>query len=677
MKYSQIDSFMRTTGLDKEPAFGILNIMTAPIPDKHVLGLYYPVGSLGDPDFGYLPPSTTIIPEDADYQTLLHELGHCYNWYYHNDLGEESAEAWRRDHAHLINQPVRAARRYDMVTATQQKKRSNVIIDGPNRVPMINMPHSNPLPPVRLNDRYHNVPLLPVRLNDRYHNAPIPPVRSTHYSSVTLASPTSAAPGDRVHVVASVGNAYTSAITFEVEFYVNSALVSRQYATINAGSSSTLVTDFTMPSANALVEVYIWYYGSDGIYYYDQSMSQTVYSGSSSGGLTGSIGNVYIKQGASYLSKVAPGGVFNLMVGFTVDSNVKSICATAVSDKDSNYAIVNSGSYITIENLIMSQVATQFIIQLWGSTKSLSTPPDSSYWTTQANQSDWVYLGRYTLNIGLDSFSIPSDYTNIINTVYTVTVSNKSAISTATMTAGNIGDAVSWFNKNILPQLFSQATNNSTQIGSIQVYTRPSTVYTGDTDFIIVTWMIPTVSVSRQAAAVINWLFIIITLVLIGVVVALGLYSYGYVIRQQVEKTQATTEELKTTVATTTTTTSPTTTTVPAGTSFTDQTGGTVIAGSANGGVITHANGTTTTVAANTAVTLAKGDTYTANSTTNATTPSTTTTTTQPTDATSALIAAQSQSSTDWTKVVKYAAIGIGVLGGALVVTSLVSAFKR
>lgn len=101
MDYQAIDSFMKRNGLDKDPAFENLHFLNEPIPatkQKTILGLYFPEGSELHHQYGELPPSTIILPEDADTSTLLHELGHRHGHYYHNDISEPYAEEYRKLH---------------------------------------------------------------------------------------------------------------------------------------------------------------------------------------------------------------------------------------------------------------------------------------------------------------------------------------------------------------------------------------------------------------------------------------------------------------------------------------------------------------------------------------------------------------------------------------------------
>lgn len=99
MLYKDIDRFMKETGLAKDPAFENLNFLTEPIPkiqNKTILGLYFPEGEQAGRQFGYLPPSTIILPPDADEETLKHELGHRHGHFYYNDIGEPYAENYRK-----------------------------------------------------------------------------------------------------------------------------------------------------------------------------------------------------------------------------------------------------------------------------------------------------------------------------------------------------------------------------------------------------------------------------------------------------------------------------------------------------------------------------------------------------------------------------------------------------
>lgn len=92
---------MRRTGLVNEPAFDSLHFLIEGIPpqkNQTILGLYFPEGEIAGLPFGYLPPSTIILPVDATEDTLLHELGHRYGDFYYNDLSEQFAENWHKSH---------------------------------------------------------------------------------------------------------------------------------------------------------------------------------------------------------------------------------------------------------------------------------------------------------------------------------------------------------------------------------------------------------------------------------------------------------------------------------------------------------------------------------------------------------------------------------------------------
>lgn len=104
MDYETIDRFMKETGLAEEPAFDDLNFLIEPINStmngRTILGLYYK-NSARD-NVGALPAHTIHLPEDSDYQTLIHELGHRHGDYYHQNLSEEYAERYRYDNQYLL-----------------------------------------------------------------------------------------------------------------------------------------------------------------------------------------------------------------------------------------------------------------------------------------------------------------------------------------------------------------------------------------------------------------------------------------------------------------------------------------------------------------------------------------------------------------------------------------------
>ncbi len=114
MEFTDIDRFMRENGLADEPAFDQLNFLTETIPPqgkKIILGLYFPEGERPHTPFGPLPPSTIILPPDANVDTLLHELGHRYGDYHYNDISEEFAENYRKHHSREVKSVARSITR--------------------------------------------------------------------------------------------------------------------------------------------------------------------------------------------------------------------------------------------------------------------------------------------------------------------------------------------------------------------------------------------------------------------------------------------------------------------------------------------------------------------------------------------------------------------------------------
>ena len=96
MNYEYFDEILRAHGIQDEPAFDKVLVEIAPLPAQYrdTLGLYYP-----DPDHAVqVEPGTIWIPPNADEETVLHELGHRRGHFYHNDLSEKTAEAYRLSH---------------------------------------------------------------------------------------------------------------------------------------------------------------------------------------------------------------------------------------------------------------------------------------------------------------------------------------------------------------------------------------------------------------------------------------------------------------------------------------------------------------------------------------------------------------------------------------------------
>lgn len=111
MRYEEIDRFMQETGLAEDPAFDDLNFLIEPINatlnGRTILGLYYKSHSIDH--LGAIPAHTIHLPENADYQTLLHELGHRHGDYYHQNLSEEYAEQYRMKNQYLLPVAMRVS----------------------------------------------------------------------------------------------------------------------------------------------------------------------------------------------------------------------------------------------------------------------------------------------------------------------------------------------------------------------------------------------------------------------------------------------------------------------------------------------------------------------------------------------------------------------------------------
>lgn len=84
MDYAEVDAVINRHGFAREPAFTDVIVSVHSIaPEMKAIGLYYP------------ETGTIVIPPDQPEAVLLHELGHRYGHYYHNDLSEPYAEAFR------------------------------------------------------------------------------------------------------------------------------------------------------------------------------------------------------------------------------------------------------------------------------------------------------------------------------------------------------------------------------------------------------------------------------------------------------------------------------------------------------------------------------------------------------------------------------------------------------
>lgn len=98
MDYSDIDRIITSHGLASEPAFQDVNITIQPIPNLNgcPLGLYFPSREYLHQFGRTIPEGTIIIPPDSYDSVLLHELGHRYGHYHHNNLSEQFAETYRK-----------------------------------------------------------------------------------------------------------------------------------------------------------------------------------------------------------------------------------------------------------------------------------------------------------------------------------------------------------------------------------------------------------------------------------------------------------------------------------------------------------------------------------------------------------------------------------------------------
>ncbi|GAI91891.1 unnamed protein product, partial [marine sediment metagenome] len=98
LNYSDIQEILSSKRLAGDPALHALNFQIEPIPSLNgcPLGLYFPRDEYLRQFGKVISGGTIILPPDAQEFTLLHEIGHRYGHYYHNDLSEGFANDFAR-----------------------------------------------------------------------------------------------------------------------------------------------------------------------------------------------------------------------------------------------------------------------------------------------------------------------------------------------------------------------------------------------------------------------------------------------------------------------------------------------------------------------------------------------------------------------------------------------------
>jgi hypothetical protein len=101
---------------------------------------------------------------------------------------------------------------------------------------------------------------------------------------VSIVAPSEAYSGSRVDITVKIKNLYTSTIGIMVggaleygvtpwpgiEFPTN-------WANVAAGATQSFDGYFTMPNKDVKIHAYSYYYGSDGLWHFDDEMTKTVY----------------------------------------------------------------------------------------------------------------------------------------------------------------------------------------------------------------------------------------------------------------------------------------------------------------------------------------------------------------------------------------------------------------
>lgn len=632
-KYQEIDRFMRQSGFETEPAFERLNILNTPIPDKKILGLYYPSGDVNDPDFGYLPPSTSVLPEDSDFQTVLHELGHCYNWHYNQNLSEESAERWRLSHQYLLN-GFATRKAIGMVARTKEEficQECNSGIDYDPSESMINCQQCGA-------KYYRDV------------------IRAAAGMSI-IVSPNTIEQGGKVNINISGYAAGTPLII---------GVVGGGYITATTNSSGSVTTSFTDNDPPGTYTLYA-YDSRTGYGYITTEFNIT--SGQVSS-VIASISDIRIKYNGNYVSAVPPGGMFDLE--FAVKTSISyamnhSVGVTMLDFSKGTLTQYDSGAQQenkkyagtevwSFKNLIMPQNTTTIILSLWvsaqggqfaSSTLTSLGPPTGA--------TDWLPITSYEVNIALGRYIIPSDYTPNLQTFVDLSYSG-TVNYTVLQTSIPLGSTpvADWITGGDLPlsltnKVIADIGNKGGQVISVNIYSRKSGFVGMDKDYLIEIWT-ASISGTTLRAALGPLAFIAIVIICATIITALALVL-------------ANAKQL----ISTTTTVQPHESGVDPGKQETVGSGNSGVAEDNGGGgtTIRHPDGTTVTLGSGDSATVQPGDVVTGGSTGATIHYAGTTTTTN------------KQTGTDWVQIAKYTAIALSILGGTLVISNVISAFKK
>lgn len=223
MDYNSLDSIMRKAGIADDPAFKDLNVTIAPLPDEYnsgnILGLYYPdrMPATIKGQKTIIAARTAIIPPEAEPDTAFHELGHAFNDYYRRDISECPANNYMAKCMKKLAPAMRGPAAYSPIGSYTQ--------------------------------------------------------------IVNVGAPAIVNPGDTVTVSVTVKNLYYLPMTIEVVgTYDTNRFINWLPLTLDSGQQGTVTGQFIMPANSTIIDIMVYYYGSDGYEYQDSEQLVTVNS---------------------------------------------------------------------------------------------------------------------------------------------------------------------------------------------------------------------------------------------------------------------------------------------------------------------------------------------------------------------------------------------------------------
>ena len=587
MDYNRFQRILDAKGLSNDPAIKDPNFMVR----IDELPIEYRDKALGlyYPDCPDNPSLSRLwVPPDADDETVKHEIGHRIGHYYYNNVSEPFAESYRKSR---------------MSGAVMLSK------------------------PVMNAGSYINI------------------------ASVT--APSSANPGETVNVSVVVKNTYSSSITIAIVGVIGDTdrFIDWIYLTLQSGKSSTVSGSFVMPSSDTVINIYPYYYATDGEYHadWDATTSKNI----SVEEYTGNYSQIISINSPSSAN---PGETVNVsvVVKNTYSSSIKFLISGIVENTnrfiDNVEVIIPSGSSKTLTgSFVMPSNATVINVL--------------TYYYGNDNEYHFDMEANQTIN-AVGSYQIPSDYKLGQYVFYPYSsyyIGKEVQMCTFAFSAPlTIIPGVSWLvNKMIGAYVNGCVQNNAIPI-QLKVYSRPGGL--GSTDYIVQATATPKSVVTYQNPAMLAPLaWGLIIGVVAGVVGITLLASSIYVAYLTWGGDRSNTE---------TTTTEPTEGDLNPNQSLAIDNGQTTIQNGSSPSTVVDEEGNSSTVPAGGNVILGPGDTFVAGDDgATYTTAGVTTTTKSP--------ASLEEKESSIMDTIKYVAISGMVIAGTLAIASVIKSFKK